>query len=293
MRVFIRKDYEELSKYTAQFIKTQILLFFSASNPNPRKTMNIAFPSGFSVQLAYKFLGEMVKNGEVSFKNVVAWHIDEYVGLSEDDDMVQKNWMYDNIWKNVDILPENVHYLDPWEPKGGSFNEECLAFEEAIKNAGGLDLSFFGTGADGHVGRNEPGSSLTSCSRLTSLAYDTRIQLSSRWSKPLESIPKTTLTMGINTIFNSKTLLILFTGVARARALEMCLEFPVNHMFPVSYFQKHGNCVFAADDPATMELRIKTVTYFRGIERTADEHFGGGDDERGIIGTMEMTDANT
>ena len=186
--------------------------------------------------------------------------------------------MYDNLYSLVDINPENVHYLNP---NATDLKEECDRFERLISDLGGLDLAFFGTGADGHVARNEPGSSLKSSTRMTRLAYDTRLQLSQRWSRPISLVPTAALTVGMSTIFEAGQVLVLFTGVLRAHALSSCLEGSVSHMYPVSALQKHKDCCYAADDDATFELKVKTVSYFKGIEKTSKEVFGDGIHGRG------------
>mmetsp|Transcript_12904 Transcript_12904/g.26347 ORF Transcript_12904/g.26347 Transcript_12904/m.26347 type:complete len:275 (-) Transcript_12904:90-914(-) len=265
MRVFVRDDYDALSEAAANFICDEI------SQAPKDKMLNIAFPSGRSVAGMYRVLEGMFKEKKVSFKNVRAFHLDEYVGLEKDDSMCQINWMRENLYDKIDIDPDNIHYLDPWVGSR-SFKEECERFEKLIEESGGLDFAFFGTGADGHVARNEPGSSLKSTSRLHRLAYDTVVQLKDRWGR--EDVPVEALTMGISTLFKSTKVMVLFAGVSRSHALEKCLEQSVSHMFPVSAFQKHTNCVFLADEPATYELRVKTVSYFKGIEKTSGEVFG-------------------
>ncbi|GMI05105.1 hypothetical protein TrRE_jg8500 [Triparma retinervis] len=268
MRVFIRDNYDDLSSTAAGFICDVI----KASESKESKMVNIAFPSGRSVIGLYRELGRLCgEEGGVSFKNVRAFHLDEYCGLEEEDKMCQKNWMKKNLYDKIDIDPKNVHYLNPWIGSD-KYEEECSRFESLIESSGGLDFAFFGTGADGHVARNEPGSSLKSVSRVHRLAYDTIMQLKDRWGR--ETVPEEALTMGMETIFKAKQVLVLFAGVSRSHALERCLEEAVNHMFPVSCFQKHTNCVFLADEPATYELRVKTVSYFKGIEKTSEEVFG-------------------
>ncbi|GMH59171.1 hypothetical protein TrLO_g15027 [Triparma laevis f. longispina] len=268
MRVFLRNDYETLSLFAAEYLISLL------KTKEPGEFLNVALPCGYTVQRMYAILGEKVKAKEISLANLRVFHIDEFLDLPKKyKEHQQIQWMHDNLYSKVDIKPENVHYLNP-ERADGDFTTECTSFEDLIKSHGSLDLTFFGTGADGHVARNEPGSSLKSESRITKLAYDTRVQLSSRWNIPLAEVPERALTMGISTLFQSSNVLVLFTGVSRSRALEMCLEKSVNHMFPVSAFQKHNNCTFAADEPATYECRVKTVNYFKGIEKTSEEVFG-------------------
>ena len=141
MRVFIRNDYESLSQFAATLILDLV-------NDNAQKLVNVAFPAGYTVKRTY----ELLAASGTSLANVRAFHIDEFIGLDADDDKLQRNWMYDNLYSKVDIKTGNVHYLDP---NAADLQEECARFEALISSHGGLDLAFFGTGADGHVARNE------------------------------------------------------------------------------------------------------------------------------------------
>jgi glucosamine-6-phosphate deaminase len=115
----------------------------------------------------------------------------------------------------------------------------CAAFERALGALGGASLALFSTGADGHVARNEPGSSLQSRTRPKTLAADTLEQLAQRWRVPPAELPRVALTVGVGTLLDAQEVLVLFSGSKRARALEAALEKGINHMFPVSAFQRH------------------------------------------------------
>jgi glucosamine-6-phosphate deaminase len=160
---------------------------------------------------------------------------------------------------------ENVHMLDGTCGKD-AWAATCAAFEEKIAAHGGLDLVFCSTGGDGHVARNEPGSSLKSRTRPKTLAHDTKVQLAARWGVAVDAVPGVALTMGIGTIMDAKRVLVLFASVHRAYALERCLEHGINHMYPVSMLQQHPEVTFACDEDATFELRVKTVKYFKSLE---------------------------
>ena len=122
------------------------------------------------------------------------------------------------------------------------------------------DLSaFFFLGEFGQVARNEPGSSLTSQTRPKTLAADTKEQLALRWHEPQEEVPTLTLSVGVGTLLVAKEVVVLFAGSKRARALEAALEKSVNHMYPVSAFQRHKKVLFVCDEDAVLELKVKTV----------------------------------
>jgi len=263
MRVVIRDDAESLSHFTAAYIAAKINHFSKTG-----KMFNIICPCGKSPFQVYKMLSKMCSEGRVSFANVRIFQMDEFYGLPKDSDKTQRNQLYETLLKNVDLKPENIYMFDAWVPFG-ELDKECERYEEEIERLGGIDFSFFGTGADGHLARNEPGSSLQSSSRKTFLAHDTRLTLSERWGMDLEEIPKFTVTVGTKTLFEARDVLVIFSGVSRAHSLEMCLEHGVNHMFPVSVFQSHKSCIFVCDEDSTNELRVKTVHYFKSIAETA------------------------
>ena len=201
---------------------------------------------------------------------------------------------WNHFFRHVDVHPENVNFLDG---NAADLDRECLRYEKRIAAVGGIDLIFTGTGPDGEIGRNEPGSSLASLTRPKTLAYETLIKLEEKWEEaglfvagggigssfsPSSSsssaaaaadvdaapTPKVALTMGIHTFMSCKEALVLFCGVSRARALSKSVEDGVNHMFPVSVLQRNPKTVFICDEGATMELRVKTVRYFKGLQET-------------------------
>ena len=262
MRVIIKDNFEDLSTFTANYIAKKI------NNVAEGSFLNVIFPVGNSNSKTYEILIDMVKSKQLSFKSVRIFQMDEFVGLEKDSNFAQRNQLYEHLLKHIDINPKNVHLFDAWVP-AAELDEECENFERKIEECGGIDFAFFGTGADGHLARNEPGSSIQSKSGKTFLAFDTRLQLAQRWEMVIDEIPQWTVTAGINTLYRAKDLLVIFSGVSRAHALERVLENSINHMFPVSAFQTHGSCIFVCDEDATNELRVKTVHYFKSIAETA------------------------
>ena len=167
--------------------------------------------------------------------------------------------------KLQEVLKDDALGLKEWD---FSTYTNSILVEQKIAEAGGLDVAWFGSGHEGRVARNEPGSSLTSRTRVKTLSRETTLALLGRF-KSYESVPKIALTMGMGTIFDARCVVALFSGTSRSMALASCVESAgVSHMYPVSKMQKHPNCMFVCDEDATMELRVKTVRYFKGIDRT-------------------------
>jgi glucosamine-6-phosphate deaminase len=268
MRVFIRDDYRAMSATTASFVASSVEAF---NSKKAGRKMNVALAAGFSTQAVFEVLSSL----KLDFSNVNFFHVDEFVGLEREDPRCQANAMKRHLYdlEGIDVPEDNIHSLNAWVP-ASELGAECERYEELIASRGGLDLAIFGTGADGHVARNEPSSSLQSRTRQMSLAHDTRLQLAARWGVQLDCVPRWAVTMGVRTLFDSANAIVLFTGMNRSNALSSCLEQSINHMFPVSVFQRHTSCTFVCDEEATYELRVKTVAYFKGIEKTATENFG-------------------
>jgi len=146
---------------------------------------------------------------------------------------------------------------------------ECLDYEERIRKAGGIDLFLGGIGPDGHIAFNEPGSSLSSVTRIKTLTYDTIMANSRFFDNDINKVPKMALTVGVGTVMNAKEVLIIVNGYKKARALQKVVEEGVNHMWTVSMLQMHRHGIICCDDEATMELKVGTMKYFKDIEHEA------------------------
>jgi glucosamine-6-phosphate deaminase len=162
-----------------------------------------------------------------------------------------------------DRKKENVHSLDGTAPDPV---KECSHYEEMIKEAGGIDLFLGGCGNDGHIAFNEPGSSLTSRTRIKTLTEDTITANARFFDGDTTKVPKTALTVGIGTITDAKEVLIMMTGLSKADALQHAVEESVSQMWPVTILQMHKSAILIADDACTDKLRVGTVKYFSGIE---------------------------
>jgi glucosamine-6-phosphate deaminase len=171
--------------------------------------------------------------------------------------------MWNNFFSRVDVKRENVHILDGNAP---DLEAECAAYEAAIQSAGGIDLFVGGVGADGHIAFNEPGSSLSSHTRVKTLTRDTKLMNARFFNGDPEAVPSTALTVGVGTITGAREVLILVSGLNKARALHHAVEEGVNHLWTVSCLQLHPKGIIVCDEESTMELTVGTVRYFKDIE---------------------------
>ncbi|APF18096.1 glucosamine-6-phosphate deaminase [Caldithrix abyssi] len=262
MRIIIQENYQALSKWVAYYIAQKINRF----NPTPDKPYVLGLPTGSSPLGTYQELIQLYKQGKVSFENVITFNMDEYVGLPEDHPQSYHYFMWHNFFSHIDIKKENVHILDGNAP---DLEKECEAYEEKIKEVGGIHLFLGGIGPDGHIAFNEPGSSLTSRTRIKTLTYDTRLANSRFFNNDINQVPKTALTVGVGTIMDAREVVIIISGYNKARALQKVVEEGVNHMWTVSMLQLHRKAMIVCDDESTMELKVGTVKYFKDIEAQA------------------------
>jgi len=168
----------------------------------------------------------------------------------------------------VDIDPKNVNILDGNAP---NLVDECNKYEEKIKAMGGIELFLGGIGEDGHIAFNEPGSSLSSRTRIKTLAYDTILANARFFGNDIAAVPRMALTVGVKTVLDAREVIVVVTGQRKALALSMAIEHGVNHLWTLSALQTHPWALIVVDEDATAELHVKTVKYFKSIERVQDE----------------------
>jgi len=258
MRLLILDDDDQVADWSAKYVAKRIRDF----NPTAEKPFVLGLPTGGTPLGMYKKLIVLHKAGKVSFKNVITFNMDEYVGLPQDHPESYHHYMWSNFFKHVDIQPQNVHILN-----GNAENLilECERYENEIANVGGVELFVGGIGPDGHVAFNEPGSSLVSRTRVKTLAHDTIIANARFFDNDLSKVPKQALTVGVGTVMDAKEVMILITGAHKAFALYKAIEEGVNHMWTVSAFQQHPRTLMICDEDATLELKVKTVKYFKNL----------------------------
>ncbi|CAB3402200.1 unnamed protein product [Caenorhabditis bovis] len=258
MKLIIEENAEQVADFAARYVAKKIL----DANLGPDKYLVLGLPTGSTPLGMYKKLIKFYNDGLISFKYVKTFNMDEYVGLPRDHPESYHSFMFRNFFKHIDIDPENVNILD-----GNTDNhtKECESYEKKIEEAGGIDLFIGGIGPDGHIAFNEPGSSLSSLTRIKTLNADT-IQANARFfGGDLSKVPTQALTVGVQTVMNAREVMILITGSHKALALHQAIECGISHMCTVSAMQMHKCAVFVADEDATLELKVKTVKYFKGL----------------------------
>ena len=266
MRVLIHKNYETMCGWTADYIVRRINNF----GPGKEKPFIIGLPTGSSPLGVYKNLVTACKEKKVSFADVISFNMHEYLGLTPDHPESYRRFMDDNFFKHIDIPYKNTHVLDGMtkDPEA-----ECRAYEEAIKAAGGIEFFMGGIGGDGHIAFNEPGSSLSSRTRVKTLTLETKIANSRFFGGDPDKVPARALTVGIGTVMDAKEVLILVSGRAKARALQASVEGALSQWCPLSCLQTHPKSIIACDEEAAEELKYGTVRYFKDIEKAELEKY--------------------
>ena len=259
MRLIIRPDYQQVSAWAANFVARRILDFA----PTADRPFVLGLPTGSTPLGLYKALIQLYKAGKLSFRHVVTFNMDEYVGLPEEHPESYHTFMWKNLFSHLDIQKQNVHILNG---NASDLEAECASYENAMKALGGINLFVGGVGPDGHIAFNEPGSSLSSRTRIKTLTLDTKVANSRFFGGDIDKVPATALTVGVGTLLDSHEVIILVSGHNKARALHHAIEQGVNHMWTVSCLQLHAKALIVADEDSTDELKVGTVKYFRDIE---------------------------
>ena len=259
MRLIIQPDADQMAQWAANYIAAKI----NRANPTAEKPFKLGLPTGSSPLKTYKALIALYESGFVSFEDVITFNMDEYIGLPAEHPQSYHTFMWDNFFQYIDIKKENVHILNGMAEDPDA---ECEAYEKAIIDAGGIDLFLGGIGPDGHIAFNEPGSSLSSRTRVKTLTTDTVIANSRFFDNDVDKVPKTALTVGVGTVLDAKEVLILVNGHHKARALYHAVEGAITQMWTISALQLHQKGIIVSDYDACAELKVGTYKYFLDIE---------------------------
>lgn len=250
---------DQVDRWAANYIKQRILSFA----PNASRPFVLGLPTGGTPLGMYQQLVEFYRQGELSFRHVVTFNMDEYVGLPEDHPQSYHTYMQRNFFKHVDIPAQQIHILNG---NAADLEAECRQYELKIQSFGGIELFVGGVGKDGHIAFNEPGSSLRSRTRLKTLTHSTQLANARFFDADLTQVPTRALTVGVGTILDAREVMILASGHHKAQAVAQAVEGSVNHMWTITALQLHPAAILVCDEEAILELKVKTVRYFREAE---------------------------
>ena len=259
MRVIIKDSKKEASIWAAHHIADAI----KAKAELTDDPFVLGLPTGSTPLDTYAELVRMCEAGEVSFKNVITFNMDEYVGIPEKHPESYHSFMYKNLFDKIDIPAGNIHILNGNAP---NLDKECADYENAILAAGGIDLFLGGVGEDGHLAFNEPFSSINSRTRVVTLTQDT-IEVNSRFfGGDTSQVPKQAMSVGVATVCDAAEVLILAFGSKKARVVAQAVEGSVSHYVTLSALQLHENGIVVLDEPAAGELKVNSYKYFKAVE---------------------------
>lgn len=230
-------NYEEMSRIAAEKIINLV-----KNKPNAE----LGLATGGTPEGLYKLLIQDHRLNGTSYKQVKTVNLDEYIGLKKDDPNSYYTFMTEKLFKHIDILPENTHV-----PNGmaADIDAEAERYENFIHEIGGVDLQILGIGHNGHIAFNEPGTSFQSKTHIIDLAEDTR-QANARYFDSIDDVPTKAITMGIQTIMDSKEIILLASGASKAEALKQLVHGEITEQFPASVLRKHNHVTIIADEAA-------------------------------------------
>lgn len=240
MKIIIVKDYDAMSDVASEIIAKKI-------EQNPKCILGLA--TGSSPIGTYQRLVEMYKKGKISFKNIKTYNLDEYCGIDRTHPQSYYYFMHDNLFNHVDIMEENVHV--PYAA-GDNLDADAKAYTDEL-NKVSIDLQLLGIGGNGHIGFNEPGTPFDQETFIVTLTDKTR-QDNKRFFNSIDEVPTHAMTMGIKNIMNSKEILMLISGEAKADTVVRLLNGPVDPSFPASILHEHPNTTVIIDQAAYSKM---------------------------------------
>lgn len=241
MRLYRAKDYDDMSRKAANIISAQLIM-------KPNCVLGLA--TGSTPIGTYKQLVERYKKGDLDFSEVTTVNLDEYKGLTKDNDQSYYYFMHDNLFNHVNLQKGRSFLPDGTEPDS---EKACRDYNAVIRQAGGIDLQLLGLGNNGHIGFNEPADRFPQETHCVDLTPST-IEANKRFFEKAEDVPRQAYTMGIGTIMSAKKILLVVSGAGKAKILRDSLYGPVTPEVPASILQFHKNVYVVADEAALSEM---------------------------------------
>ena len=244
MLIIRENSYEDISKQAAEIIAQKI---------KKKTNLVLGLATGSTPLGLYNELIRMHKNEGLDFSKITTFNLDEYIGLPENHHQSYHYFMYENFFKHVNINPKAINIPDGMAEK---HTIACNQYEDKIRHAGGIDFQILGIGSNGHIGFNEPGSSLSSRTRLKPLSKKT-IKDNSRFFSSIDEVPTKAITMGIGTIMGAREILLMASGLNKSEIIKNCVEGPISAMCPASILQMHRKVIVLLDKDAASKLTIE------------------------------------
>lgn len=242
MKIIVTKDYEEMSKRAADVIFAQVLM---------KEDSVLGLATGSSPEGLYKCLVKRYEKGRIDFSGVTTINLDEYQGLSHDNEQSYWYFMNKHFHSHVNVKPENIHVPDGSNMDAG---KACREYDEIIERVGGIDLQLLGLGPDGHIGFNEPADSFAAGTHCVKLEEST-IEANKRFFNSKDEVPRKAYTMGVGTIMKAKKVLMVVSGKGKAGIVKESFFGPVKPQVPASILQMHPDFTLVLDEDAAKEIK--------------------------------------
>lgn len=241
MRICRAKDYEDMSRKAANVISAQVIL-------KPDCVLGLA--TGSSPVGTYKQLIDWHKKGDLDFSQITSINLDEYKGLSGDNDQSYRYFMDTNLFNHVNIRKDHTFVPNGLEADA---QKACAQYDEIIRSVGGADLQLLGLGRNGHIGFNEPADEFVKETHCVDLTANT-IEANKRFFASEDDVPRQAYTMGIGNIMQARRILVIVSGEDKAEALQKMIEGPITPQVPASILQLHGDVTVVADEAALSKV---------------------------------------
>lgn len=241
MKIITTDNYYQMSRMAANLISAQVIM-------KPDCVLGLA--TGSTPIGTYKQLIRWYEKGDLDFSHVTTINLDEYKGLSPENDQSYRYFMKTNFFEHINIRPENTHIPNGLEPDS---QKACLAYNQIITDCGGIDLQLLGLGLNGHIGFNEPGAAFEKETHCVDLAEST-IQANSRFFASPDLVPRQAYTMGIKTIMQARKIAVIVNGAEKAQIVKEAFFGPITPKVPASVLQLHNDVTLIGDKEALSEV---------------------------------------
>lgn len=244
MRIIVANNYKEMSKKAADIVTSQLIL---------KPDSVLGFATGSTPLGMYRYLVKSFQNGHIDFDKVKTFNLDEYYGLKKEDRQSYYSYMYENLFKHVNLNASQINI-----PNGMAedIHKECFEYEKSINKYGGIDLQVLGIGRNGHIGFNEPDIKFEATTHMVILDEQT-INDNSRFFSSIADVPKKAISMGIKTIMHTRKIVLLANGIEKAEAVYSAICGKITPRLPASVLQLHPDVIFIIDKEAASKLDIE------------------------------------
>ncbi len=243
MRIYRAKDYRDMSRKAANILSAQVIM-------KPDAVLGLA--TGSTPEGTYAQLIEWYNKGDIDFSQVTTVNLDEYKGLLPDDEQSYHYFMHKHFFDHINIDPARIHLPDGTEENS---EKACSDYNRIIRSVGGVDMQLLGIGGNGHIGFNEPNQAFEKETHCVALKEET-IRANSRFFDSIDKVPRFAYTMGIKSIMQAKTILLIASGEAKADAIYNTVCGPVTPAVPASILQLHNNVIIVADEAALSKVSL-------------------------------------